>query len=87
MQVQLLLILINGVSRIQRPNLYLQIFLTEDWSVLMTNSSHFITTGTVGHRYVHNAAYNFTLTNTGLLDSIVPLTLSLDPMLVHLPKA
>jgi len=35
------------------------------------NSSHFITTGTVGHRCVHNVAYNLKLTNTGLLDSIL----------------
>ena len=33
----------------QRPNLYLQNFSTEDWSVLMTNSAYVNAIGTVGH--------------------------------------
>lgn len=33
----------------QRPNLYLQNFSTEDWSVLMTNSSY---TNAIGERHV-----------------------------------
>lgn len=35
-----------------RPNLYLQNFATEDWSVLMTNSSYLNAIGTVGHMWV-----------------------------------
>ncbi|KAM5543253.1 hypothetical protein V8D89_003127 [Ganoderma adspersum] len=33
----------------ERPNLYLQNFSTEDWSVLMTNSANVNAIGTVGH--------------------------------------
>ncbi|CCL98883.1 uncharacterized protein FIBRA_00890 [Fibroporia radiculosa] len=35
-----------------RPNLYLQNFATEDWSVLMTNSSYINAIGTVGHFHI-----------------------------------
>ncbi|EJF62066.1 FAD/NAD(P)-binding domain-containing protein [Dichomitus squalens LYAD-421 SS1] len=35
-----------------RPNLYLQNFSTEDWSVLMTNSSYQNAIGTVGHFHI-----------------------------------
>ena len=33
----------------RRPNLYLQNFSTEDWSVLMTNSAYVNAIGTVAH--------------------------------------
>ncbi|KAI0084557.1 hypothetical protein BDY19DRAFT_528999 [Irpex rosettiformis] len=36
----------------ERPNLYLQNFSTEDWSVLMTNSSYINAIGTVGHFHI-----------------------------------
>ncbi|EIN10544.1 FAD/NAD(P)-binding domain-containing protein [Punctularia strigosozonata HHB-11173 SS5] len=36
----------------ERPNLYLQNFSTEDWSVLMTNSSYVNAIGTVGHFHI-----------------------------------
>ncbi|KAK7682058.1 hypothetical protein QCA50_015022 [Cerrena zonata] len=36
----------------ERPNLYLQNFSTEDWSVLMTNSSYQNAIGTVGHFHI-----------------------------------
>lgn len=36
----------------ERPNLYLQNFSTEDWSVLMTNSSYMNAIGTVGHFHI-----------------------------------
>jgi len=36
----------------QRPDLYLQNFSTEDWSVLMTNSSYMSAIGTVGHFHI-----------------------------------
>ncbi|CAK5277517.1 unnamed protein product [Mycena citricolor] len=36
----------------ERPNLYLQNFSTEDWSVLMTNSSYMSAIGTVGHFHI-----------------------------------
>ncbi|KAI9058979.1 FAD/NAD-P-binding domain-containing protein [Trametes sanguinea] len=35
-----------------RPNLYLQNFSTEDWSVLMTNSAYQNAIGTVGHFHI-----------------------------------
>ncbi|KAF9222244.1 FAD/NAD(P)-binding domain-containing protein [Gyrodon lividus] len=35
-----------------RPNLYLQNFSTEDWSVLMTNSAYENAIGTVGHFHI-----------------------------------
>lgn len=35
-----------------RPNLYLQNFSTEDWSVLMTNSAYVNAIGTVGHFHI-----------------------------------
>lgn len=35
-----------------RPNLYLQNFATEDWSVLLTNSSYVNAIGTVGHFHI-----------------------------------
>ncbi|KAI0710915.1 FAD/NAD-P-binding domain-containing protein [Earliella scabrosa] len=35
-----------------RPNLYLQNFSTEDWSILMTNSSYQNAIGTVGHFHI-----------------------------------
>ncbi|PIL34408.1 hypothetical protein GSI_03183 [Ganoderma sinense ZZ0214-1] len=35
-----------------RPNLYLQNFCTEDWSVLMTNSAYVNAIGTVGHFHI-----------------------------------
>ncbi|KAI0703404.1 hypothetical protein BC835DRAFT_1410684 [Cytidiella melzeri] len=36
----------------ERPNLYLQNFATEDWSILMTNSSYMNAIGTVGHFHI-----------------------------------
>ncbi|KAJ7074049.1 FAD/NAD(P)-binding domain-containing protein [Mycena amicta] len=36
----------------ERPDLYLQNFSTEDWSVLMTNSSYMSAIGTVGHFHI-----------------------------------
>ncbi|KZT01935.1 FAD/NAD(P)-binding domain-containing protein [Laetiporus sulphureus 93-53] len=36
----------------ERPNLYLQNFATEDWSVLMTNSAYISAIGTVGHFHI-----------------------------------
>jgi cation diffusion facilitator CzcD-associated flavoprotein CzcO len=36
----------------KRPNLYLQNFSTEDWSILMTNSSYVNGIGTVGHIHI-----------------------------------
>ncbi|KAJ7311589.1 FAD/NAD(P)-binding domain-containing protein [Mycena albidolilacea] len=36
----------------QRPDLYLQNFSTEDWSVLLTNSSYSSGIGTVGHFHI-----------------------------------
>ncbi|KAI0078015.1 FAD/NAD(P)-binding domain-containing protein [Panus rudis PR-1116 ss-1] len=36
----------------ERPNLYLQNFSTEDWSVLMTNSAYQNAIGTVGHFHI-----------------------------------
>ncbi|KAJ7137806.1 FAD/NAD(P)-binding domain-containing protein [Mycena epipterygia] len=36
----------------QRPDLYLQNFSTEDWSVLMTNSAYMSAIGTVGHFHI-----------------------------------
>ncbi|TFK35788.1 hypothetical protein BDQ12DRAFT_725579 [Crucibulum laeve] len=36
----------------QRPDLYLQNFSTEDWSILMTNSSYMNAIGTVGHFHI-----------------------------------
>ncbi|KAH9942799.1 FAD/NAD(P)-binding domain-containing protein [Amylocystis lapponica] len=36
----------------ERPNLYLQNFATEDWSVLMTNSAYTNAIGTVGHFHI-----------------------------------
>ncbi|KAF9244464.1 hypothetical protein BU15DRAFT_85859 [Melanogaster broomeanus] len=36
----------------ERPNLYLQNFCTEDWSVLMTNSAYQTAIGTVGHFHI-----------------------------------
>ncbi|KAM5540103.1 hypothetical protein V8D89_006243 [Ganoderma adspersum] len=35
-----------------RPNLYLQNFSTEDWSILMTNSAYVNAIGTVGHFHI-----------------------------------
>ncbi|KAJ3552364.1 hypothetical protein NM688_g4187 [Phlebia brevispora] len=35
-----------------RPNLYLQTFSTEDWSILMTNSAYMNAIGTVGHFHI-----------------------------------
>ncbi|KAJ7264991.1 FAD/NAD(P)-binding domain-containing protein [Mycena haematopus] len=36
----------------QRPDLYLQNFSTEDWSVLLTNSAYMSAIGTVGHFHI-----------------------------------
>ncbi|TCD66067.1 hypothetical protein EIP91_001875 [Steccherinum ochraceum] len=36
----------------ERPNLYLQNFSTEDWSILMTNSAYMNAIGTVGHFHI-----------------------------------
>ncbi|KAH8105192.1 FAD/NAD-P-binding domain-containing protein [Cristinia sonorae] len=36
----------------ERPNLYLQNFCTEDWSILMTNSAYMNAIGTVGHFHI-----------------------------------
>ncbi|KAJ8689169.1 hypothetical protein PTI98_013219 [Pleurotus ostreatus] len=36
----------------QRPDLYLQNFSTEDWSILMTNSAYQSAIGTVGHFHI-----------------------------------
>ncbi|OAX35023.1 FAD/NAD(P)-binding domain-containing protein [Rhizopogon vinicolor AM-OR11-026] len=57
----------------QRPNLYLQNFSTEDWSVLMTNSSYLNAIGTVGHFHI------------GIYTRIL-LTLLLDPRARPSPK-
>ncbi|EJD00301.1 FAD/NAD-binding domain-containing protein [Fomitiporia mediterranea MF3/22] len=35
-----------------RPNLYLQTFCTEDWSILLTNASYMNAIGTVGHFHI-----------------------------------
>ncbi|KDR72803.1 hypothetical protein GALMADRAFT_252072 [Galerina marginata CBS 339.88] len=50
----------------QRPDLYLQNFSTEDWSILMTNSAYINAIGTVGHFHI------------GIYTRIL-LTLLLDP--------
>lgn len=52
-------------SGYERPNLYLQNFSTEDWSILMTNSAYMDAIGTVGH--VHIGIYTRILL-TFLLD-------------------
>ncbi|KAI5826953.1 FAD/NAD(P)-binding domain-containing protein [Schizophyllum commune Tattone D] len=57
----------------QRPDLYLQNFSTEDWSVLMTNSAYMNAIGTVGHFHI------------GIYTRIL-LTLLLDPDARPLPK-
>jgi len=36
----------------ERPNLYLQNFATEDWSVLLTNAAYKNAIGTVGHFHI-----------------------------------
>ncbi|KAL4254145.1 hypothetical protein ABKN59_004537 [Abortiporus biennis] len=36
----------------ERPNLYLQNFCTEDWSILLTNSAYVNAIGTVGHFHI-----------------------------------
>ena len=41
-----------------RPDLYLQNFATEDWTVLCTNSAYMNAIGTVGHMYVAHAHPN-----------------------------
>ncbi|KAH7914898.1 hypothetical protein BJ138DRAFT_1055951 [Hygrophoropsis aurantiaca] len=56
-----------------RPNMYLQNFSTEDWSLLMTNSAYLNAIGTVGH--VHIGIYTRIL-----------LTLLLDPNARPTPK-
>ncbi|KAH7925801.1 FAD/NAD(P)-binding domain-containing protein [Leucogyrophana mollusca] len=56
-----------------RPNMYLQNFSTEDWSLLMTNSAYLNAIGTVGH--VHIGIYTRIL-----------LTLLLDPDARPAPK-
>ncbi|KZT31858.1 FAD/NAD(P)-binding domain-containing protein [Sistotremastrum suecicum HHB10207 ss-3] len=57
----------------ERPNLYLQNFATEDWSVLMTNSAYTNAIGTVGHFHI------------GIYTRIL-LTLLLDPAARPIPK-
>ncbi|KAL1744453.1 hypothetical protein HDZ31DRAFT_38620 [Schizophyllum fasciatum] len=57
----------------QRPDLYLQNFSTEDWSVLMTNSAYMNAIGTVGHFHI------------GVYTRIL-LTLLLDPAARPLPR-
>ncbi|TRM64707.1 hypothetical protein BD626DRAFT_489667 [Schizophyllum amplum] len=57
----------------QRPDLYLQNFSTEDWSILMTNSAYMNAIGTVGHFHI------------GIYTRIL-LTLLLDPGARPLPK-
>jgi len=39
-------------DRYERPNLYLQNFSTEDWSVLLTNAAYQNAIGTVGHFHI-----------------------------------
>jgi len=39
-------------NRYERPNLYLQNFSTEDWSILLTNASYQNAIGTVGHFHI-----------------------------------
>jgi len=39
-------------KKYERPNLYLQTFSTEDWSVLMTNSAYMNAIGSVGHIHI-----------------------------------
>ncbi|EGN97706.1 hypothetical protein SERLA73DRAFT_161632 [Serpula lacrymans var. lacrymans S7.3] len=56
-----------------RPNMYLQNFSTEDWSVLMTNSAYLNAIGTVGHFHI------------GIYTRIL-LTLLLDPNARPSPK-
>ncbi|EJD48241.1 FAD/NAD(P)-binding domain-containing protein [Auricularia subglabra TFB-10046 SS5] len=56
-----------------RPNLYLQNFSTEDWSVLMTNSAYVNAIGTVGHFHI------------GIYTRIL-LTLLLDPQARPTPR-
>ena len=41
-----------------RPDLYLQNFATEDWTVLCTNSAYMNAIGTVGHMYVSHVRPN-----------------------------
>ncbi|KAF7295566.1 hypothetical protein MIND_01096600 [Mycena indigotica] len=57
----------------QRPDLYLQNFSTEDWSVLLTNSAYMSAIGTVGHFHI------------GIYTRIL-LTLLLDPNTRPIPK-
>ncbi|KAF9530110.1 hypothetical protein CPB83DRAFT_789134 [Crepidotus variabilis] len=57
----------------ERPDLYLQNFSTEDWSILMTNSSYVNAIGTVGHFHI------------GIYTRIL-LTLLLDPSARPQPK-
>ncbi|KAF7290443.1 hypothetical protein HMN09_01302600 [Mycena chlorophos] len=57
----------------ERPDLYLQNFSTEDWSVLMTNSAYMSAIGTVGHFHI------------GIYTRIL-LTLLLDPAARPIPK-
>ncbi|TEB35157.1 FAD/NAD-P-binding domain-containing protein [Coprinellus micaceus] len=57
----------------QRPDLYLQNFSTEDWSILMTNSAYQNAIGTVGHFHI------------GIYTRIL-LTLLLDPSARPSPK-
>jgi len=57
----------------QRPNLYLQNFSTEDWSILLTNSAYVNAIGTVGHFHI------------GIYTRIL-LTLLLDKSARPLPK-
>ncbi|KAF7363919.1 hypothetical protein MSAN_01050000 [Mycena sanguinolenta] len=57
----------------QRPDLYLQNFSTEDWSVLLTNSAYMSGIGTVGHFHI------------GIYTRIL-LTLLLDENARPLPK-
>lgn len=57
----------------ERPNLYLQNFSVEDWSVLMTNSAYMNAIGTVGHFHI------------GIYTRIL-LTMLLDPSARPSPK-
>lgn len=43
---------VEGPRSYKRPNLYLQNFSTEDWSILLTNSSYMDAIGTVGNWHI-----------------------------------
>ncbi|KIL00177.1 hypothetical protein PAXRUDRAFT_8402 [Paxillus rubicundulus Ve08.2h10] len=67
----LLLCILHAQKCFQRPNLYLQNFSTEDWSILMTNSAFDDAIGTVGH--IHIGIYTRILL-TFILDPVTAPT-------------